>query len=129
MFVQISESSAFRFLQKAQEQQVTIEILLEQLSLSLGNAATGSASIPEKGLGSVRSSPWIDVAIERARKIPKHKEFTLGELLKDEWAQLPEQRVLGKMFRTRVEAEGIAKLTGRNILVKDISRMNGYIRL
>lgn len=120
MMINISEAAALRFLQEAQERRISVEGLLEQLSLTLSDPLPNS---PEQvtnddnrragagagsGLGSVRSSPWVEKAVEKALELPPGAEFSLGTLLRDHWGELPEQRVLGKMFRRRVEEAGIA---------------------
>lgn len=138
IMISVSEVTAYRLLQKAQEQQVSVAVFLEQLSLTLvkpqpqeaGHMSEETQTIEERRsrMGSVRSSPWLDKAMERAIALPSGTEFSLGTLLRENWGDLPEQRVLGKVFRRRVEETGVARRDG-DLEEPGMARMAKYVRL
>lgn len=138
VMISVSEVTAYRFLHKAQEEQVSVAVLMEQLSLTLANPQSKQAgdssqvvqTLEERRsrMGSVRFSPWLDKAMERAMALPSGTEFSLGTLLREHWDELPEQRVLGKVFRRRVEEAEVARRDG-DWEELGMARMARYVRL
>lgn len=126
IFISISEPVATRFLVAAQEQEISVSTLLERLSLTLAKEEDSS---PEKStFGSVSSSRWIEIAIDRAKAYEKGQTFTLWDLLAKEWDQLPERRVLGRMMSVKFREEGIAERFGDED-VEGVTRMARYKRI
>lgn len=126
IFISISEPVATRFLVAAQEQEISVSTLLERLSLTLAKEEDSS---PEKStFGSVSSSRWIEIAIDRAKAYEKGQTFTLWDLLAKEWDQLPERRVLGRMVSVKFREGGIAERFGDED-VEGVTRMARYKRI
>lgn len=126
IFISISEPVATRLLVAAQEQEISVSTLLERLSLTLTQK---EVSGPEKStFGSVSSSRWIEIAIDRAKAYEKGQTFTLWDLLAEEWDQLPERRVLGRMVSVKFREEGIAERFGDED-VEGVTRMARYKRI
>lgn len=138
VMISMSEAAATRFLNKAQEQHVSVSVLMEQLSLELGakKPFVDSAWIEERDisdekrarLGSVSSSPWVEKILEMVRTLPEGTAFSLGTLLKEHWNELPEPRVLGRMVAIQFEKQGLAVRDG-DLEEPGMARMAKYVRV
>lgn len=52
--------------------------------------------------GPVRDDPLFAKAIEMVKELEEGQQFTLWDLFEDQWDQLPEPRVFGRLFRQEV---------------------------
>lgn len=136
VLISVSEATAGRLILKSQELQVSLPTLLEQLSKSLDGLTQAPLPAPQQAAmptntpargrgGSVKDSPLLPEAVERAKRIPAGQHFTLDTLFGDEWEALPQPRVFGRLFKDLVEEAGVAKHVGDD---KDVG-MAKYVRL
>lgn len=138
VMIPMSEAAATRFLNKAQELQVSISVLMEQISLDLNFKKTVAESFfseerdgnddKKTRLGSVSSSPWVEKILEMVRNLPEGTEFSLGTLLKDHWNELPEPRVLGRMVAMQFDKQGLAIRDG-DLEAPGMAKMARYVRV
>lgn len=136
VLIPISEATASRLLAKSQELQISLSALLEQVSKSLNGFTQASLPLPQQAVMptstsprtrgvSVKDSPLLPEAVERAKRIPAGQNFTLDTLFGEEWEKLPSPNVFGRLFKELVEEAGIAKHVGGD---KGVG-MAKYVRL
>ncbi|WP_312938409.1 hypothetical protein [Stutzerimonas nitrititolerans] len=134
VLISVSEVTAARLLNKAQQEQISVAGLLEKLSLSLtlddqdiSDPGCVSQSERTTGRGSVSSSPWLDVFIDRVKKLPSGTSFSVASVLAEEWDQLPDRRALGRMISRRLRLEKLATRHG-DYDAPGLPSMANYIR-
>lgn len=140
----VSEITALRLFKKASDQKMSVENLLDKLSLnsseigkSENHSDVGSSDFCGKkeakagGIGSAKLSPWVNIAVERAKELEAGTEFSFGSLMRNEWEQMPSgsKSALGKVFRGRLESGLIAKKLDEDWIEIGLAPMAKYRRL
>lgn len=141
--IQVNENTAMKLLMKAAAKKISVSSLLDNFAsedfdlskirdLEISDSSDSSDSgLRVSAIGSARKSPWVELALDRARALVPGTEFSFGSLLREEWNQMqPKDRnALGNVFKGRLIAESVAEKTGEEWLESGFSAMSKYRRL
>lgn len=123
IFISVDESVIARLLGIAQKGEETLPELLERISLELEEKQSKSS------IGTVASTNWVEIALEKVRVLKVGEEFSLWSLLGDHWDELPARNVLGRMLKKSLEQEGLARRADEeDIEIPGVARMARYVR-
>lgn len=117
--IHVTEEIARMALEASSEEDCTVPELLRRLLKARADQKVRSPSSTRQD-----RQLFLDIALERAKTLDVNAQFTLETLMQREWDLIPSRRAFGYEFKQRVQAEGIAKHTGRD----NTANMASYTR-
>ena len=107
MTIEIPDALLMKALAAAAAKGISFEAHVEEVLL------VADDEVDEAG-GLTDLETALEMAVERAKKLPPGKEFQLQDLFSDaEWASVASPTWFGRKFRPAVEQAGIAKFKGK----------------